>query len=89
MAVSIFHTCGTLGKGIGDVTLAIFLRDMHYCWEKADLKPTLLVQDVMRNLGIEDLKDFAHKNSIEIVQLETALLRFGKNLVYRIAAPVT
>ncbi len=69
-----------LGKGIGDVTVSIFLRDMRYCWEKADSKPTSLVVEAMKSLGIKDLKDFARQNSIDIVQLETALLRLGKNL---------
>ncbi|VVB95191.1 Uncharacterised protein [uncultured archaeon] len=69
-----------LGKGIGDVTIAIFLRDMRYCWEKADSKPTSLVREAMKNFGIKNLNYFAYKNSIDIVQLETALLRFSKNL---------
>ncbi len=65
----------SLGKGIGDVTVAIFLREMRPCWKKADPKPTPLVLEVMKNLGIEDLKDFA----IDLVRLETALLRLSKN----------
>ena len=60
--------------------MSIFLRDMRYCWEKADSKPTSLVVEAMEKLGIKDLKDFARQNSIDIVQLETALLRLGKNL---------
>jgi len=69
----------SLGKGIGDVTTAIFLRDMRHCWNKAEPKATSLVLEAMKNLGIKDLRDFANKNSIDLVYLETALLRLGKN----------
>ncbi len=55
-------------------------RDMRYCWEKADPKSSLLVQQAMEKLGIEDLKDFANKKSVDIVRLEIALLRFGKKM---------
>ncbi len=68
-----------LGKGIGNVTIAIFLRDMRYCWEKADPKPTSYIQHAMKNLDIADLKFFSLKYSTDIVQLETALMRFGRN----------
>lgn len=69
-----------LGKGIGDVTVAIFLREMRRCWEKADPKPTPRVLEAMKKLGIKDLKDFARRNSIDLVQLETALVRLGREL---------
>jgi hypothetical protein len=82
-----------LGKGIGDVTVSIFLRDLRGIWKKADPKPTPLVIAVARDLGIikteepqkalEELKAFWNKNKISgytFVNFETALLRYGKNL---------
>ena len=82
-----------LGKGIGDVTVSIFLRELRGIWEKADPKPTTLVILAARNLGItkaenpeevlKDLKEFWKRNKVPgktFVNFETALLRFGKNL---------
>jgi endonuclease III len=81
-----------LGKGIGDVTLGIFLRDLRGIWAKADPKPTPLVILAARNLGIikakeaekalEELKSFWKKNRVsktDFVNFESALLRLGKN----------
>lgn len=68
-----------LGKGIGDVTVAIFLRDMRPVWEKADPDPTAQVRITARKLGIKDLKGFARQNKLSQVRLETALLRYAKN----------
>ncbi|MBI5254008.1 MAG: hypothetical protein HY930_06415, partial [Euryarchaeota archaeon] len=68
-----------LGKGIGDITVAIFLRDMRHHWKKANPKPTPPVLEAMKNLGIKDLKDFARKNNLNLVRLETALLRLTKD----------
>jgi hypothetical protein len=70
-----------LGKGIGDVTVSIFLRDMRVIWKKADPKPTPLVELAAKKLRIKDLKKFAKKNKIDLVRLETALLRFAKNVL--------
>ena len=68
----------SLGKGIGDVTVAIFLREMRNCWEKANPEPTPLVLEAMKNLGIKNLRDSARENNLDIVGLETALLRLSK-----------
>jgi len=81
-----------LGKGIGEVTVSIFLRDLRGLWKKANPKPTPLVVLAARNLGIteeetsekalEDLKEFWKKNEIsgkDFANFETALLRLGKN----------
>jgi hypothetical protein len=81
-----------LGKGIGDVTVSIFLREMRDVWEKADPEPTSLVVMAAEKLGIvikektEDplrqLKDFWSKNRIaekSFIDFETALLRLGKD----------
>jgi len=81
----------SLGKGIGDVTVSIFLRELRSVWKKADPKPTPLVILAARNLGIvkeksseetlEELKEFWRKNEVHpksFVNFETALLRLGK-----------
>ena len=80
-----------LGKGLGNVTISIFLRELRSVWSKADPKPTALVILAARSLGIiEDesprcalieLKDFWRRNALEgklFVNFETALLRVGK-----------
>jgi hypothetical protein len=82
-----------LGKGIGDVTVSIFLRDLRDVWKKADPKPTPLVVLAAKKLGIiktkepqkalEKLKTFWNKNKTSgytFVNFETALLRYGKDL---------
>jgi endonuclease III len=80
-----------LGKGIGEVTVKIFLRELRGVWNKAEPEPTELVVVAAENLGIfkkergkalEQLKDFWLKNAVEgksFVNFETALLRLGKN----------
>lgn len=80
-----------LGKGIGDVTVSIFLRELRGIWEKADPQPTFLVVLAAKKLGIvreetfnvaERLRDFWLKNSVagkSFVNFETALLRLGKD----------
>jgi len=81
-----------LGKGIGDVTVSIFLRELRGIWEKADPRPTPLVILAARNLGIIkakdpskallELKEFWIKNRTpkgDFTEFETALLRLGKN----------
>lgn len=83
----------SLGRGIGDVTVSIFLRDMRGVWKKADPKPTLLVIAAARDMGIietedpqkalEELKTFWDKNRIPsytFINFETVLLRYGKDL---------
>lgn len=69
----------SLGKGIGDVTVAIFLRDMMPIWEKADPEPATQVKLAAKELGIKDLKVFTRENKLSLVRLETALLRFAKS----------
>jgi endonuclease III len=79
-----------LGKGVGDVTVRIFLRELRDVWKKADPGPTSLVILAAKNLGIiretgEDaltqLKRFWSKNKVagkSFANFETALLRIGK-----------
>ncbi|MCL4435264.1 MAG: hypothetical protein M1503_07270 [Thaumarchaeota archaeon] len=71
----------SLGKGIGDVTVAIFLRDMRSIWSKADPKPTQLVQKAMNELSIQDLRLFSKQHGLDLVRLETALLRLEKDFI--------
>jgi len=81
-----------LGKGIGNVTVSIFLRELRDIWEKADSKPTPLVILAAKNLAIleeekpekalGELKRFWKENRVPektLVNLETALLRLGKD----------
>jgi endonuclease III len=82
-----------LGKGIGDVTVSIFLRELRGIWSKADPKPTQLVVLAAKNIGIiktenpekalKELKEFWNKNEVKdklFVNFETALVRLGKDL---------
>ncbi|NIR86566.1 hypothetical protein GWO13_02915 [Candidatus Bathyarchaeota archaeon] len=81
-----------LGKGIGEVTVSIFLRELRELWKKADPNPTPLVILAAKNLGLtrvesperalRELKEFWRKNRIAgktFVNFETALLRLGKD----------
>ncbi len=72
-----------LGKGIGDTTVSIFLRDMRGVWRKADPKPTPLVYAGMKSLKTGDLKRFARENSVDLIRIETALLRYAKDFLKR------
>jgi len=67
-----------LGKGIGPVTVSVFLRDMRRVWSKADPSPTPKVRVAMADLGISDLKEFARREGLDLVELETALHRYSK-----------
>jgi endonuclease III len=81
-----------LGKGIGDVTVNIFLRELRDIWEKAEPNPTSLVISAAENLGIvkeetaenalKQLEDFWDENKVarkSFINFETALLRLGKD----------
>lgn len=80
-----------LGKGIGDVTVNIFLRELYGIWEKAETQPTHLVVLAAKKLGIveeegtnikENLKSFWLENGVvgkTFADFETALLRIGKD----------
>ncbi len=82
-----------LGKGIGDVTVNVFLRELRGTWEKADPRPAELVVLAAKNLRLcstkkpgnqilNDLKSVWQKNSSEgktFVDFEAALLRLGKD----------
>lgn len=81
-----------LGKGIGDVTVSIFLRELRDIWEKAEPNPTSLVISAAKNLGIvktetpnnalEQMRDFWIENKVageSFIHFETAMLRLGKD----------
>ena len=81
-----------LGKGIGDVTVSIFLREFRGVWQKAESNPTNLVILAAKNLAIvedesaakalEQLEHFWAGNQVmeeSFVNFETALLRLGKD----------
>lgn len=70
-----------LGKGIGDTTVSIFLRDMRHIWRKAKPRPTPLLTMALKKLGIKDLEKHARKHRIDIVRLETALVRYSKAFI--------
>ena len=81
-----------LGRGIGDVTVSIFLRELREIWQKADPNSTELVTVAAKELelarreatgyeALSQLKDFWARNKIagkSFVNFETALLRMGK-----------
>ena len=83
-----------LGKGIGDVTVNIFLRELRGIWQKADPLPSDLVILSARNLRLissklkskkeilNELKILYQKNKVkgkDFVDLEAALLRLEKD----------
>jgi hypothetical protein len=70
-----------LGRGIGDTTVSIFLREMRVAWTRARPHPSPLVKMAMQELQIKNLEEFAKKKDLDIVSLETALLRLGKNFL--------
>ncbi|MEM1566014.1 MAG: hypothetical protein QW510_02855 [Candidatus Bathyarchaeia archaeon] len=85
-----------LGKGIGDTTISIFLRELRVVWDKAKPNPTSLVVLAAKNLGIvnegspknilQQLEEFWAENAVpnkSFVNFETALLRLGKNYCRR------
>ncbi|MDO8140146.1 MAG: hypothetical protein Q6358_01485 [Candidatus Brocadiales bacterium] len=79
-----------LGKGIGDVTVNIFLRELRYIWEKANPVPSELVMLAARNLGfirqteepLSALKKVWSLNKIpgkDFCDFEAVLLKLGKD----------
>jgi hypothetical protein len=81
-----------LGKGIGDVTVNIFLRELRGILIKARPQPSSMVALAAKNLGItrkqvtnvtlEDLEEFWQRNLVtgrSFTNFETTLLRLGKD----------
>jgi endonuclease III len=88
----------SVGKGIGDVTVNIFLREMRGIWQKAEPLPPELVITAARNMGIipEELKDREKVLGVlkkkwtsegmrmkDFPDFESALLRLGKDFCRR------
>lgn len=82
----------SLGKGIGDVTVNIFLRELREIWDKATPLPqdlTImsaknlgLIKEVKRKSNLEELLKIWEQNKVEeynFSNFETALLRIGKD----------
>ncbi len=63
-------------KGIGPVTMNIFLREMRTVWKKADPEPSAIVREGARKLGI--VLDKFNRKSKGFVRLECALVRARK-----------
>jgi endonuclease III len=81
-----------LGKGVGDVTVGIFLRELRGIWKKSNPAPTGLVISAAKNLGIvksenpenalRALERFWQKNRVKgrsFVEFETTLVRLGRD----------
>jgi hypothetical protein len=81
-----------LGKGIGDVTVNIFLREMRGIWPKAQPLPSAKMIQAAKTLGLIDtglcdgatilnvLKEAAREDGIkaeDFVEFEAALIRFA------------
>lgn len=92
-----------LGKGVGDVTVNIFLREMREIWPKAKPLPSELVVTAAKNVGFipEDLKD--GRKTLELLMrkwaeertemegfsdFEAALLRLGKEFCRKMACGI-
>ena len=89
-----------LGKGIGDTTVNIFLREMRGIWEKADPLPSDLVVMAAKNLrlipsDLQDRKEILVRlkrqwagegmDIKDFPDFEAALLRLAKNFCRRTA----
>ena len=85
-----------LGKGIGPVTLNIFLRELRDIWDKAETPLSELALLAARNLGLtqatdatvalEELRamwEVSEKGELRFSDLEAALVRLGKNYCHK------
>jgi endonuclease III len=64
-------------KRVGPTTVNIFLRELRAIWPKADPGISRFVRIAANNLGIDLSK--LNRKTFEFVNLESALLRLGKN----------
>lgn len=89
-----------LGRGIGPVTVNIFLRELHDVWEKADPRPQDLAVMAAGNLGLvqadepremlSELRAVWERQALpgwRFADLESALVRLGKNYCRREKCP--
>ena len=85
-----------LGRGIGPVTVNIFLRELRDVWEKADPVPQDLAVMVARNLGLvqaderrevlSELRAVWERQALpgrSFADFESSLVRLGKNYCRR------
>jgi endonuclease III len=73
-------------KGIGPITVNIFLRELRGIWKKADPPFSDFVKLGAKSLGIKDLKQYWQKNKItgyRFAHFEVALLRLGKDFCHK------
>lgn len=83
------HRLKQLGKGIGDVTVNIFLREMRGIWLKAQPLPSAKMVQAAKALGLIDiglcdgqsilnvLEETAREHGIQLEDFEAALVRYG------------
>lgn len=74
-----------LGKGIGEVTVNIFLRELRGIWEKANPPLQGFALEAALNLGLvsSSQKALGQLAAYGNRQLEPALLRLGKNFCHK------
>ena len=73
-------------KGIGPITVNIFLRELRGIWSKADPEFCEYVLIAAKNLGIKDIKKYWQQHRIKgytFVNFEVALLKIGKDLCHK------
>ena len=70
----------SLGKGIGDTTVGIFMREMIGIWDKARPYPTPLARLAASNLGIGNIEEFWREKlrGIDYAKFESMLVEIGK-----------
>jgi hypothetical protein len=67
-----------LGKGIGPVTVSVFLRDMQLVWPEARPRLTPRIIKTAEALGIGDVQAYADEHGLGRAELETALHRYSR-----------
>ena len=73
-------------KGIGPVTVNIFLRELRGIWKNADPPFCDFVMLAARNLGIKNINKYWQKHKVrgyKLVNFEVALLRLGKDYCHK------
>lgn len=72
------HRIMGLGKGIGPVTVSVFLRDMQLVWPEVRPTPTPRIKKAAEALGIRNIEGYAGEHGVSVVELETALHRYSR-----------
>ncbi len=73
-------------KGIGPVTVNIFLRELRGIWKNATPLFCDFVKLAAQELGIKNIEKFWQQNKVKgynLVNFEAALLRLGKNFCHK------